>query len=96
MKFLSAIFMGFVVIAGVSCKILEPKEDPSRYYRLRSVAFENGGQVIESVDEKVAISIGPAVIPSYLDRQRRKFSGCRFYFFKSFASIHYYRLKVVE
>jgi len=69
MKISSILFLGLFVLSGVSCRLLEPKEDPSRYYKLRSVAEENGGGVIAKVDEKLAISVGPAVIPGYLDRQ---------------------------
>ena len=69
MKFSLMLLIGFVAFNAVSCKLLEPKEDPSRYYRLRSVAEDQGSGAIARMDDQLLISIGPAVIPGYLDRQ---------------------------
>ena len=52
-----------------SCSVLQPKDDPTHHYVLRSLSKESQRKPIAS-NTALTISVGPVAVPTYLDRNQ--------------------------
>ena len=72
MKAHQAIPIALAAILLPSCGVLKPKEDPTKHFVLRPTAAPSGAS---SAYSKLTISVGPTLVPAYLDRVQMVSAG---------------------
>ena len=72
MKAHQAIPIALTVVLLPSCGALKPKEDPTQHFVLRPTAAPGGSTTSHS---NLTISVGPTLVPAYLDRVQMVSAG---------------------